>query len=170
MIARLAVVILLVVAACSAGPDAPPVGAPETVCTGNFCVDYPSDWEVVEVGVDFAVFRHPSGEDEVIASVGQVNMELLATEGGRSWPQTTDEVVRAFWQLLASEDAELGALRLLVDGSVSSFGALKGGWLWHRLVPIGASRAVGVEIRGPNRSWEDHADVFIEGLTVVFDG
>ncbi len=91
-------------------------------------------------------------------------MEGLITATGGTWPRTTDDVVRALWELLDDGNAELGSLRLLSDGSVRSFGTFGGGRMWHRLAPVGGERAVGVEVRAPNSSWESHADVFLDGL------
>lgn len=159
--------ILLVVGACSAGVDAPVAGSPESLCAGNFCLAYPSDWSVVEVGEDHAVFSHPATADGLGASVGQVNMESIVAASGGVWPQRTDAVVEAFWALLEAEGAKLAGLRFRDDGSVASSGALAGGRLWHRLIPIGDGRAVGVEVRAPNDTWAPHADVFLDGLEVA---
>ncbi len=167
MLGRLLVVVLALASACGSGPQAPAAAAPRVVCAENFCVAHPGDWEVVEVGEDFAVFRHPAALEEVVASVGQVDMEGLVTATGGTWPRTTDDVVRALWDLLDDGNADLGSLRLLSDGSVRSFGTFGGGRMWHRLVPVGGERGVGVEVRAPNSSWEAHADVFLDGLEVV---
>lgn len=162
-------VVVLLLAACGTGPQAPTVGSTQLVCADDFCVSHPADWEVVEVGEGFAVFRHPAAPDSLVASVGQVDMEGLITATGGAWPQTTDNVVRALWELLDAGNADLGSLRFLSDGSVRSFGSFGGGRMWHRLAPVGGERGIGVEVRAPNSSWEPHADVFLDGLEVVRD-
>ena len=140
-------ILLLVLGACTPGPDAPTPARAETLCSVEFCVSYPSDWSVDEIAGDFAVFSHPDGEGAVAASVGQINMRGLADATERHWPQPPAVAVQAFWELLEPEDGALDGFRVRSDGSVSSSGTFRDGHLWHRLVPIDADRAVGVEIR-----------------------
>ncbi len=158
----------LIAAACgSSGPAAPPVGTAELVCGGNFCVEYPTSWELVEQTPEFVSLRHPLAPDDVVATVGQVNMEGIVNGAGKEWPQTTDSVVRSFWTLIDGGGAELATVTPLQDGSVESFGTFAGGRLWYRLTPLEGRRAVGVEVRGPNSSWETHAELILGSLVLA---
>ena len=56
---------------------------------------------------------------------------------------------------------------MLPDGSVESFGAFAGGRMWARLIPLDSTSAIGVELRGPNSSWETHAAVLLDSVTPV---
>jgi hypothetical protein len=38
--------------------------------------------------------------------------------------------------------------------------------MWHLLIPHDATTAISFEVRGPNTSWEAHADAFFAGLEV----
>lgn len=158
----------IVLAACSTGPEAPIVGAIAEVCTPDFCVDYPNDWSVVDTGEQFVSFAHPEGAD-LIATVGRVNLEGIADNAGATWPVPPREVVDLLWSLLDGGEAELGAAMLVPGGSLDSWGFISSGRLWHRLIPVSASRGFGIEVRAPNASWETHADVFRQGLTVLND-
>ncbi len=91
----------------------------------------------------------------------------LAAATGRSRSIRPDAAVDAFWELLADAAAVRDGVRRRADGSVVSTGSLRDGRLWHRLVPVDDDSAVGVEVRAPNRSWQRHAVVFLDGLTVV---
>ena len=164
---RLVVVLGAIAAACSTGIEAPPVGETDVVCAERFCIEYPAAWTVTDIGDSFATFAHPAAPDEVVASVGAVNMEGLVQAAGGTWPQTVDNVVRTFWSLADDGKAEVGEVRPLLDGSVSSSGVYQGGRLWFRLVPTSASRGLGIEVRAPNRTWGDHADVFLDGLVAA---
>lgn len=159
---------VLLLAACGdTGPDAGPPGATETVCTGNFCIGYPGDWLVAEVGDDFVRFEHPTDPEILMASVGQVNMEGVVTNAGNSWPQLTDGVVRSFWALLGETGAELSTLEPRRDGSVASLGSFEDGRLWLLVAPTDTRNAIGVEVRAPNSTWSTHVDVFFDTLEVV---
>ncbi len=159
---------LVLVAACGdTGPDAGPPGATETVCAVNFCIGYPGDWDVAEVGEDFVRFEHPDDPDSLLASVGQVNMEGVVTQAGDPWPQLTDGVVRSFWTLLAETGAELSTLDPRGDGAVGSLGSFENGRLWVLISPIDTRTAVGVEVRAPNTTWSTHVDVFFDNLEIV---
>lgn len=155
-------------AACSAsGPDAPEPQSAASVCGAQFCLEYPGGWEIVDQGDDFASFVHPAGDDEALATVGRVNMEGIVTAAGGEWPQLTEDVARSFWSIIDGGEAALATTESERDGSVRTFGTVASGRLWWRLTPTAFSEAIGVEVRGPNRSWESHADVFFEGLTIL---
>jgi len=157
----------LTLAACSSGPDAPPVDDVDVACSDEFCVAYPVGWEF-EVGEGFISFNHPGAPDEALATVGFVNMEAVTTGAGGTWPATTDTVVRSFWALLEEGGlAEFGSLERLTGGAFRSTGSYEDGRLWYLLVPGEGSTAVGLEVRGPNASWEAHADAFFDGLEIT---
>ena len=156
----------LAVGGCSAGLEAPAAGDPSEACIVDFCVAYPAGWEVVESGDRFISFVF-SDADTVVATVGRVNLEGIATNAGASWPQPARDVVELLWSLLDGGEAELARVDLVRGGSLDSWGFISSGRLWHRLVPISASRGYGIEVRAPNASWEPHADVFRSGLVVL---
>ncbi len=151
------------------GPEAPPVEALITDCTTEtgVCVEHPTGWEV-EVGDTFLTFAHPADPEQVLGSVGRVNMEGLVTGAGGTWPAPTEDVVRSFFELLGQDqDAGIeGEPELLPDGSVQAEGRLEGLHLWYRLVPVDGPRAIGIEIRAPNDSWAAHADAWRAGLDI----
>ncbi len=151
------------------GPDAPPVDGLTIDCTTEtgVCAEHPTGWDV-EAGDTFLTFAHPLDPDQVLGSVGRVNMEGLVTGAGGTWPAPPEEVVRAFFELLGQDqDAGLeGAPELLPDGSVQAEGRLEGLHLWYRLVPGDGGRGIGIEIRAPNKSWQPHADAWRAGLVV----
>lgn len=149
------------------GPDAPEVGALVAVCADDFCFGYPEGWEVVEQTGEFVSLRHPDAPDVVVATAGQVNMEGIVAADGKSWPQTTETVVRSFWAIIDGGGAELSTMDPLRDGSVISFGRFAGGRLWWRLTPLEGRRAIGFEVRGPNSTWASHATAMLESLTLV---
>jgi len=166
---RLAVLfaaLTLIGTACSSGPVAPALGFAEEVCIPDFCVGYPSDWEVVELGELFVSFAHPAGPD-VVATVGRVNLEGVVVNAGGLWPQSARNVVDQLWSLLDGGDAELDDVSLVSDGSYDSSGFIGSGRLWHRLVPVTATQGYGVEVRAPNATWEPHAEVFRQNLIVL---
>lgn len=157
----------IALAGCSAGIKAPPVAGVESACTATFCVEYPSGWAIDDEGDSFLVLSHPDDPEATAASVSQVNMEgVMAANGGR-WPASPADVVEVFWASIDSGDADLGTIDFRSDGSIESFGAFEGGRLWFLLTPTDSTRAVGVEVRGPNSSWESHARVFLDGLMVL---
>ncbi len=149
------------------GPDAPPVEALTTDCFADGCAEHPTGWDV-EVGDTFLTFAHPLDPDRVLGSVGKVDMEGLVTNAGGSWPAPTEDVVRAFFELLGQDqDAEIeGDPELLADGSVQAEGRLEGLHLWYRLVPVDGPRAIGIEIRAPNNTWDAHAEAWRTGLDI----
>lgn len=164
-LAAIAALALLAVG-CSSGADAPTFDGTEEVCIPDFCVNYPSGWSVAETGPRFVAFAHPAGED-VIATVGRVNLEGITVNAGGTWPVPARDVVDLLWMILDGGDAELASVDLIADGALDSWGAISTGRLWHRLIPISASRGFGVEVRAPNSSWETHADIFRQNLVVL---
>lgn len=154
-----------VMVACGSGADAPPIGGTEQVCIDDFCVDFPDGWTVVEAEERFVSFRH-SVEEDVIATVGRVNLEGIAVNAGATWPVAPRDVVELLWSILDGGGAELGNVSLEPGGVFDSWGVISTGRLWHRLVPVTPSRGYGVEVRAPNSSWEDHANVFRTSLVV----
>ena len=157
--------LLVFVVACGAetGWAAPEIGDLRTACNDVACVDYPEGWQV-EIGETFISLRYPSSA--AMATVGNVDMQGVTVANGGIWPAATESVVRDFWDLLGGgEDAELKGLETLDDGSIRSEGKLGIQNLWHRLIPVSGPTAVGVEVRGPDSSWEAHADVIL-GSTV----
>ncbi len=170
MMHRLAVLVAsaLVVAACASGPSAPPIDGRDVACADTVCIAYPSGWEVIETGPDFIRFQHPSAPNVALATVGPTNMEAVVVQAGGTWPARPVDVVEAFWRLLEETGVgELATTTPVGDGAVRSMGAYEGGRLWYLLVPTGTSRAIGVEVRGPDASWESHADVFFSEVVPI---
>ena len=155
---------VLIGGACSAGPEAPPVAGTERVCTETFCISSPSGWVVEDEGETYVVFHHPSDPDKIRAAASGVNMEGLVTANGGTWPQGVSGVVDVFWAALDGGNASLAEKRALADGSVESVGAFEAGRLWFRLIGLDSLNGLGVEVRGPNSSWESHAEVFLDGF------
>jgi len=159
--------LFLALAACSSsGADAPAVGEPAEACNEAFCVAYPAGWDVVDTGESYISFRYP-GDEGILATVGRVSLEGITVNAGGTWPAPPREVVDLLWSLLDGGDAELSRVDLADDGSFDSSGFASGGRLWHRLVPVTASRGYGIEMRAPNASWEPHADVFRQSLVIL---
>jgi hypothetical protein len=154
----------LLAGACSTGPEAPPVAATDLFCTETFCISSPSDWVIEDEGETYVVFHHPSDPEKIRASASGVNMEGLVTANGGTWPQAVSGVVDAFWAALDGGNATLAETRALEDGSVESVGAFESGRLWFRLIGLDSVNALGVEVRGPNSSWESHAVVFLDSF------
>ena len=94
-------------------------------------------------------------------------MEALVEGAGGSWPAPTEEVVRSFWQLLEEADvATFVRMERLTGGAFRSEGNYEEGRLWHLLIPGTQSGGVGVEVRGPNATWQSHADVFFSDVRI----
>jgi len=158
------VALLLVVAACSSAPAAPIVEDVELGCVDEFCIVFPVGWEM-EAGDSYLAFSHPAAPGQAAATISPVNLRALVESAGGSWPAATEDVVRAFWQLL--EDADVGSLERLerlTGGAFLSEGAYEEGRLWHLLIPGAGNRGLAVEVRGPNASWKPHADVFFSDI------
>lgn len=157
----------LLLAGCGgseSGPTAPPIGEIVTSCSATACVDHPSDW-IVEQGETYLAFRHPLDSEQVIASVGAVDMAALVEADGGTWPAPPRRAIEAFWDLIGGgEDASLDGIDSRPDGAIRSEGVLEGLRMWHLLVPGFGRVGVGVEVRAPNGSWQAHADVFLDSL------
>ena len=158
----LVVGIAVLAAACSTGPEAPPVAGSELVCTETFCISSPLDWVVEETGDTYVAFHHPLDPDKIRATASGVNMEGLVAANGGQWPQGVSGVVDVFWASLDGGNASLAEKRALEDGSVESVGAFEDGRLWFRVIGLDSVDGRGVEVRGPNSSWESHAEVFLD--------
>jgi len=157
----------VVTAGCGTGPAAPPVGDVAVACAETVCVAYPQGWEILETGSDFIRFHHPSAPETALATVGTTNMRGVVEEAGGTWPAPPDEAARALWTLLEETGAgEYGGMSRL-GGAIRTFGTYGSGRMWFLLVPLDSERAIGVEVRGPNRSWETHADVFFSQVVPV---
>lgn len=165
-LSRLLALVALLAASCSGGAAAPEVGESLQACNTDFCVDYPQGWIVLETGDRFISFEHDAA-DGILATVGRVNLEGIAVNAGGAWPVAARDVVDLLWDLLDGGEAELGGVELVQGGSLDSWGFISEGRLWHRLIPITASRGFGIEVRAPNASWEAHADVFRSGLVIL---
>ena len=161
-------VLAICAVACGGGVAAPPIDATAQVCIDDFCVDYPDSWTVAETGERFVSFTHPESDD-VLATVGRVNLEGIAVNAGAAWPVAPRDVVDLLWSILDGGDAELANVMLEAGGVLDSWGFISTGRLWHRLVPVTPSKGIGVEVRAPNQSWEVHADVFRSTLIVTND-
>ena len=150
--------VALVVAACSSGPSAPPVESTREVCTDAFCLQVPQGWGD-EVGDSFIAFNHDVLPDGTFLTANVVDMEAIVEAAGGQWPVPPDEVTEAFWALLEQVDeGSLTRTERQVGGAIRSWGSHTTGVMWHLLVPVEGSRAIGIEMRGPNDSWEAHAD------------
>lgn len=160
------VLVVGVLGACgSSGPDGPVIEGVERVCHEGLCIDYPMGWEV-DTGPAYIGFQHPEAPEEARATIAVVSMEALATQAGISWPVPAEDVSRAFWTLL--DQAGVGSLvkiERLTGGSIRTLGTYEEGAMWHLLVPLEGTNAIGVEVRAPNRTWEEHADVFFQNAT-----
>jgi hypothetical protein len=163
---KVLVAALLFVSACSSGPAAPAVGETETVCNDLFCVDVPQGWEA-EIGETYLSFHHDLDPSHTFLTVGMADMEAIVEGAGGTWPVPPQETTLAFWSLL--EDADVGEFERSarrVGGAIKSWGTHTDGEMWYLLYPIEGSRAVGIEMRAPNDSWETHADTVFDSLTV----
>ena len=74
--------------------------------------------------------------------------------------------MRSFWALLEQAGVgELDRTQRMVGGAVRSWGTHETDDMWFVLVPVDSVEAVGVEIRGPNDTWETHADAVFPTVT-----
>lgn len=156
---------LLLVAACGSGSTAPTIGVLETVCVDTFCVDVPQGWSVTDQGTNFMVLENPAAPDALI-TIAPMNMEGVAVAGGREWPISRSEVVEVRWAVVEDGQADVQTVEPQLDGSVDSYVVLPDGYAWHRLVTVDSPRAYSIELRAPDRSWRDHADVVRESFTL----
>ena len=164
---RVVVATFLLVSACSTGPAAPPIETGDTVCSDAFCVSVPDGWEV-ERGQQYLAFRHEASPGEAQATISPINMQALVESAGDSWPASTEEVVAAFWRLLGEGGlAEFERMERLTGGAFRSEGSYGNGKLWHLLIPGTGGRGVAFEVRGPNASWEIHAEAFFSSLEIL---
>ena len=155
----LSVLLALVLAACSTGVEAPPTTPTNTVCTDVFCLEVPEGWGD-EVSDTFLAFNHEVAPEATFLTASQLDMEAIVVNAGGSWPATTETVVESFWALLEqSGEGDLIRTERLVGGAIRSWGTHSTGTMWFLVVPVDGSEGIGVEIRGPNGSWESHADV-----------
>lgn len=167
---RLALAILLAACSGGGGVQAPPLGPTTQACNDLFCLDYPADW-VVDIGADYLALEHPGSGGRAVATVGNVDMQGLQFGAGGQWPAPVDEVSESFWELLGQDqDVALDGLDILEDGSVRTNGNFEDRRMWHRLIPVDGPRAVGVEVRAPNRSWDSHALAILDGVSLVTTG
>ncbi len=163
---RFLAVALLFVTACSQGVAAPIIVETETVCSDVFCVDVPVGWQA-EVGDTYLSFSHISDPENTFLTAGLIDMEAIVTASGGSWPVPTEEVVTAFWSLI--ESADVGSFtrsQRMVGGAVRSWGEHETGTMWYLLYPLEGSSAIGIEMRAPNGSWDSHADVVFESVSL----
>lgn len=138
------------------------------VCIDEVCISYPGGWEVREKGSDFVSFAHPDAGEAALATLGPVNMQAVVESAGHTWPAGTAVVVESFWELLDVAGAgSLERMERLQGGAFRSSGANEDGRLWHLLIPVSGSAAIGVEVRGPNQSWEAHADAFFAKVDIL---
>ena len=156
--------IALFLTACSQGVVAPDVGRSRTVCSEVFCIDVPDGWDG-EVGDTFLAFNHEGDPDNTFLTVGVIDQEAIVASAGGTWPVQTEDVTRAFWSLLeASDVGSFKRSERMVGGAVRSWGDHETGPMWHVVYPTGGSNAIGVEVRGPNNSWESHADIVFASI------
>ncbi len=137
------------------------------MCNEAFCIDVPAGWGD-EVGDTHVAFHHELAPDSTFLTASMVDMEAIVTAAGGTWPVPPDEVVEAFWALL--EDVDEGSLirtERQVGGAIRSWGRHSTGDMWHVLVPVDGSVAIAVELRGPNASWEEHADVVLPSVEPI---
>lgn len=159
---------ILLVAGCGeSGPRVPVVGALQTACAVEFCVDYPQGW-TAETGDTFITLSHPSDPEQVEATLGKVDMERLVEVSQGIWPTSTENVVRVLWDQLGElQDARLDEVTEQPDGSARAIGRLDGRIMWYRLIPVSATDAVGVAFRAPDLDWSDHADTVLDSVVVT---
>lgn len=159
--------VMFVAAACSAGAEAPVANGGDVVCAEDFCVGYPDGWEV-ETGPEYVSFSHPDAPEQALATVAFVNTEGVVTAAGGTWPATTETVVRSLWTLLEQQGvASFERMERVGEGRISAVGSYEGGRLWTLFIPLDSRRAIGVEVRGPNKSWEPHARLFFDQVIVT---
>lgn len=163
---RLLALLLLGLAACSTGLTAPTIDDVDIGCADEFCIVFPLGWDS-ESGDAYLSFSHPAAPGESAATISPISLQALVENAGGSWPASTEDAVRAFWQLLEEADvATLERVERLAGGAFRSEGTYADGRLWHLLIPGPGNRGIAVEVRGPNASWEPHANVFFSNVEV----
>lgn len=158
---------VLVLAACSSGVSAPVIGEVDTVCNSAVCVDVPVGWDA-EVGETYLSFHHSADPTNTFLTVGVADMEAIVDAAGGTWPVSTEDAARAFWELLEEVDAatfERSARQ--VGGAIKTWGTHTDGEMWYLLYPGDGSVGVGIEMRAPNDSWETHADQVFSSVRQV---
>lgn len=158
ILALVTVLAALAGSSCSSGVSAPPVSPASEVCNEAFCLDAPDGWGD-EVADSHVSFHHKVAPDETFLTGSIVDTEAIVLAAGGSWPASTEVVMESFWALL--DDAGEGSLirtERMVGGAIRSWGSHSTGDMWFLLVPVEGTVAIGVEIRGPNDTWESHAD------------
>ena len=148
--------------------QAPTIDGVAGACAEGFCLSHPLGWNVEE-GDGFVSFSHDAAPGSANATISSINLQAVVENAGSSWPAPTEEIVRSFWVLL--EEAVAGSferMERLPGGAFRSEGSHQDGKLWHLLIPVEGNRGVAVEVRGPNATWEVHADVFFADVE-VFD-
>jgi hypothetical protein len=159
--------VAVLLASCSSGPAAPATEPTSEVCTDAFCLDVPAGWGD-EIGDTYIAFHHELLPDGTFLTANTVDMEAIVTAAGGTWPVPTEEVVDAFWTLLSDVgEGKMHRKERLVGGAWRSSGTHSTGDMWYLLVPLGGSRAIGVELRGPNDTWETHADVVFPSVKPI---
>jgi hypothetical protein len=162
-------IVTLIATSCSPGPTAPAVDtdAGGTSCIDAFCISYPAGWVVAEEGPTHISLANPASP-AALATIAPINQQALVENAGGSWPAPTTEVVAAFWRLLADADvADFDRLERLTGGAFRSEGSYEDGRLWHLIIPGDGNAGIGVEVRGPNASWEAHADAIFGSVEVL---
>jgi hypothetical protein len=128
-------------------------------------MDVPVGWSG-EATDSFIAFHHDVLPDGTFLTANTVDMEAIVTAAGGTWPATTEQVVEAFWQLLEDVgEGEVTGIQRMVGGAYRSNGTHSTGDMWYLLVPVSGSVGIGVELRGPNASWETHADAIFPSVT-----
>ncbi len=161
-----AVVAVFFLTACTPGPAAPEIGVLDSVCNDAFCVDVPQGWEA-EIGETHMTFNHSLNPNHTFLTVGVINMRAIVEISGSRWPLPPQDVARSFWVLLEESGvAHFERSERVVGGAIKSWGVHDDGRMWHLMYPVEGIRAIGIEMRAPNDSWEAHADIVFESLTV----
>lgn len=135
------------------------------VCTDAFCLDVPSGWGG-DMGDTHITFNHDVLPDGTFLTANVVDMEAIVVAAGGVWPVPPDDVAAAFWSLIEQAgEGEMRRAERQVGGAIRSWGSHSTGDMWHLLVPVDGTVAIGVEMRGPNDSWQSHADAVFPSVT-----
>jgi len=166
---KVVVAFLLLVAACGSGTTAPVVGVLDTVCVDSFCVDVPQGWSISDQGSNFVVLTNPL-DPQALLTIAPMNMEGVATAGGRQWPISKSDLVEVRWAVVEEGRAEVRSVEPQLDGSIDSYVVLPDGYAWHRLVTIDSPRAYSIELRASDASWRTHADIVRQSFRLTDSG